>query len=127
MTDLSALDVLIVDDHEAMRALLRKVLERAGVQALRDASNGADALALLEQKSADLILADLTMPGMDGLTFARRVRGSERLALARMVALTGRADAATAEAAREAGFDIVLTKPVAPRDLLEALNRLLAG
>lgn len=126
MTDLSALDILIVDDHEAMRALLRKVLERAGVQSVRDASSGADAIALLEQQRADLILADLTMPGMDGLAFARRVRGEPRWAQARIVMLTGRSDAATVEGARQAGIDLLLTKPVAPRDLLEAINRVLA-
>jgi CheY-like chemotaxis protein len=126
MVELSTLDVLIVDDHEAMRAMLRKVLDRAGVQSIRDAANGADAIALLEQSSADLILADLTMPGMDGLAFARRVRGEPRWARARIVMLTGRGDAATAEAAQQAGIDLLLTKPVAPRDLLAAINRVLA-
>jgi CheY-like chemotaxis protein len=124
MADIRTLNVLIVDDHEAMRALLRKVLERAGVASVRDAENGADGLALLEQAPANLIIADITMPGMDGLAFATRVRaGSSQ---ARIVLLTGRTDAATAEAARAVGVDLLLTKPVAPSALLEALNRLLA-
>ena len=71
---LSELDVLIVDDHEPMRALLRKILERAGVSAVRDASSGAAALALIGERAPTLILCDRRMPEMDGLVFIARAR-----------------------------------------------------
>ncbi len=127
MTEITALDILIVEDHEPMRAMLRKTLERAGVSAIREAANGAEALKLLASRPADLILADQTMPEMDGLTFVARVRADPRCAHARIVMLSGHADGRHSEAARAAGVDALLAKPIAPRDLLAALNRVLIG
>jgi CheY-like chemotaxis protein len=120
-----ALDVLIVDDHKPMRAMLRKVLERAGVSSVRDAASGKAALDLLQERGAQLILVDQTMPEMDGLAFVERVRGDPACAGVRIVMLTGRADAAHAEAARRAGVDAVLVKPVAPSELLAAIEMVL--
>lgn len=122
-----ALDVLIVDDHEPMRAMLRKVLERAGVASVRDAASGKAALELLQERSAQLILVDQTMPEMDGLTLVDRVRADPSYAGARVIMLTGRADAPHAEAARNAGVDAVLVKPVAPSELLAAIERVLSA
>lgn len=126
MAGIETLDILIVDDHEPMRAMLRKVLERAGVAHIREAARGDDALALLKRRGADLILVDQTMPGMDGLSLAAIVRAGATGAQTRIVLLTGRTDAAAREAARNAGVDAVLEKPIAPRDLLVALNDVLA-
>jgi two-component system chemotaxis response regulator CheY len=119
-----ALSVLIVDDHEAMRALLRKVLERAGISDVRDAESGDAGLAMLGERGADLILVDQTMPPMDGVTFVQYARTAG--SVARIVMITGRGDARTSEAARAAGADAVLVKPVAPRDLLAAIEQLFA-
>lgn len=118
-----ALDVLIVDDHEPMRAMLRKVLERAGVGSVRDAASGKAALELLRERGAQLVLVDQTMPEMDGLALVERLRSDPSCAGMRIVMLTGRADAAHAEAARRAGVDAMLVKPVAPSELLAAIER----
>lgn len=120
-----ALSVLIVDDHEAMRALLRKVLERAEVTDVRDASGGDAGLAALTERGADLVLIDQTMPGMDGVTFVERARAAG--SVARILMITGRSDTRTAEAARTAGADGVLMKPVSPRDLIAAIEKLFAA
>lgn len=125
MTELAALDVLIVDDHEGMRVLLRKVLERAGVSGVRDASSGAAGLALLVEQPAHLILVDQTMPEMSGVAFVEQARATG--STARILMITGRGDAATKEAARAAGADAVLVKPVAPSDLLVAIESLFAA
>ena len=119
-----ALSVLIVDDHEAMRALLRKVLERAGVGDVRDAESGAAGLALLAERGADLILVDQSMPEMDGVTFVQHARTAA--SAARILMITGRGDARTSDAARSAGADAVLVKPVAPSDLVAAIEKLFA-
>jgi two-component system chemotaxis response regulator CheY len=118
MADLAGLDVLIVDDHEPMRALLRKVLERAGVAAIREAARGADALALLQARPAHLILVDLNMPAMSGAEFLTRVRSVG--GAARIVMITGDARAAAP------GADALLVKPVSPRDLLATIERVLS-
>jgi CheY-like chemotaxis protein len=126
MAQLGELSIMIVDDHEGMRALLRKVLERGGAVAVRDAPNGAEALRMLSDASAQLILVDRNMPQMDGPQFIRHVRSDPRLTSARIVMISGQTDDQSVRAALDAGADAVLAKPIAPRDLLAALNRLLA-
>lgn len=111
--------MLVVDDHEAMRTLLVKVLTRAGFESVREAASGEAALALMAEQPADLILVDQNMPGMKGAEFVARVRdaGSD----ARIVMITGDARAELGAA------DALLVKPVSPRDLLAAIGRVLGA
>ena len=123
---LAELDVLIVDDHEAMRTLISRVLVRAGVERVRQAANGAEALERLRERAAALVLADQNMPGMDGLAFIRAVRADSALGAPRIIMVSGQTTAEHAEAALAAGADAVLVKPVSPRDLLQTINDLFA-
>ena len=122
---LADLDVLIVDDHEAMRVMLARVLVRAGITRVRMASSGLEALSLLADRSASLGLADQNMPGMDGLTFVAAIRSDETLRHASIIMVSGMTDEAHISRAREAGADAVLVKPVTPRALLEAIEKTL--
>jgi CheY-like chemotaxis protein len=85
------LDVLIVDDHEAMRTLLRTVLRRAGVALLRDAASGAAGLALLDERRADLVLVDHSMPDMDGATVTARIKQADPQT--KVIMITGHGEA----------------------------------
>lgn len=127
MTAPAPIKVLIVDDHEPMRALLQAILERAGVRDLRTSGSAREALALLAQAAADLILVDQNMPGMDGVSFIRALRADETLGGVRIIMICGEADAAHAAVACEAGADAVLVKPVGPRELLAAIERVMAA
>jgi len=113
------LDVLIVDDHAPMRELLRKVLERAGIARVREAANGADALAALEDRPAGLVLVDQNMPAMGGGELIAEARS--RWTGTRIILITGdaRSDAG--------GADALLVKPVSPRELLAAIERVMAS
>jgi len=124
--ELAGLDVLIVDDHEAMRALLARVLSKARVERVRTAAGAAEALAALGERPATLILADRTMPGMDGLAFVAAVRADPALSAAKVIMVSGATGADHAAAARAAGADAVLIKPVTMGDLLTAINALFA-
>jgi two-component system chemotaxis response regulator CheY len=126
MTTLADLDVLIVDDHEAMRTLLTRVLTKAGVTRVRSAADGFEALAMLTAQPANLILADQAMPGMDGISFVVNVRGNPLFGAPRVIMVSGNTNAEHATAARAAGADTVLVKPVTPRDLLAAIEALFA-
>jgi len=126
MTTLADLDVLIVDDHEAMRSLLSRVLTHAGVAQVRVAADGADALALLTARPAALILADQNMPVMDGLEFIAAVRANAAFGAPRIIMVSGQAGETHADAARAAGADAVLVKPVSLRDLLTRIEALFA-
>lgn len=123
---ISELDVLVVDDHEAMRTLLRKVLERAGVHRVRDASSGLTALTMVSESSPTLILCDRRMPEMDGVAFVRGARDMVSTEACRIIMITGHGGDAAHDEARAAGADALLVKPVSPRDLLAAIEALYA-
>jgi CheY-like chemotaxis protein len=126
MTGRADLDVLIVDDHEAMRTLLTRVLQKAGVERVRTAAGGGEALAALRERPASLVLADQNMPGMDGLALLAAVRGDTALSAVRFIMISGHASAEYATQARAAGADAMLVKPVSVRDLLATINGLFA-
>ena len=120
------LDVLIVDDHEAMRTLLARVLAKLGVEHIRAAESGAEALAALAERPATLILADRNMPGMDGLAFVTAVRADPAQVGAKIIIVSGNTGAEHTAAAHAAGADAVLVKPVLLSDLAAAINALFA-
>ena len=119
---------LVIDDQDDARRYLAKVL-RAWEVDVTEADSGAAALEVLAGSSAafDLALIDWNMPGMDGIVTARRIAEmSLRRLPMRILLLTSFDDPEVrAEAARE-GFAAVLTKPLTPSDLHDALCRLLA-
>jgi CheY-like chemotaxis protein len=82
-------------------------------------------LALLRNTPADLILCDIRMPGMDGLTFAKAIRTHRERRGVKLVAVTGLSDETDAVRLRRAGFDGHLVKPLDYDALLAALDRLL--
>jgi signal transduction histidine kinase/CheY-like chemotaxis protein/HPt (histidine-containing phosphotransfer) domain-containing protein len=116
--DLSGRRILLAEDHPLNQELARAVLEGAGAQ-VTSAWNGEEALARLEEETFDAVLLDLHMPGMNGREVARSIRSSGR-ALP-LLAMT--AEGGPEAPFLEAGMDEVLTKPVEPRLLLEALAR----
>lgn len=118
--NISSLEILIVDDHDPMRAILEKALRAAGAANVRGAEDASQALVLLAERPADLVIADLMMPGMDGLAFVAALRADPRLAHARIVMITGYAN--VADEARTAGADVVLLKPITPPELLAAIE-----
>jgi CheY-like chemotaxis protein len=89
------------------------------------AENGRDGLGLLASVRPDAILCDLTMPVMDGLEFARALRGDARHRRTLLVAVTGRQDQAAFFHTLNAGFDAHLVKPVTV-EMLASLARRLA-
>ena len=72
------LRVLVVDDMSVSRQILTQMLDRLGVRRVETANSGQDALNLLALSPADLVIADLNMPGMDGVDLLRSMRRSDR-------------------------------------------------
>lgn len=106
--------VLVVDDDDALADALRQLLRDAGYS-VATVRHGAAALELTHHIEPDLILLDLSMPIMDGWSFARQYRKSAQ-AHARIVLLTGNAQAPAI--ARDLGADAYLTKPFENEHLL---------
>ena len=118
---MGALNVLVVDDNEHMRQILLAMLRSVGVQQLREAREGGEALQILQEWAADLAIVDYRMAPVDGLTFARRVREPEspnrNLPI---IMLTGHAEASRVAEARDAGVN-EFAKPLSPRMLVQRL------
>jgi len=125
MAGLESLEVLIVDDHDASRAMMIQALKAKGAR-VREAGDGAHALDLLRAAPAALILVDQLMPGMDGVELITAVRGEPSLAGARIVMITGYAETSITKHAEAAGADLVLAKPISPAELVSALDAFLA-
>ena len=101
---------LLVDDVPLNLMILKRHLANLGVRNIRTAASGAEALRLLADEPAALVLTDLWMPEMDGATLARRIRSEPSCKNTRLVAVT--ADAASEGTFDTSVFDAVLTKPV---------------
>jgi signal transduction histidine kinase len=116
--------VLLAEDNPVNRLIAQEMLQAMGLTVLH-ADNGAEALALLEQRTVDLVLMDCQMPVLDGYEATRRIRErEERLGLPRVpvLALTADAFAQDAQRAVAAGMDGHLTKPYTHAQLRELLE-----
>ncbi len=116
--------VLVVDDEPSVRDYLADVLQYDGYQC-RCFSEGLAALSYLSQRNqpADLLLADISMPGMDGIDLLRNVK--ETNPEMPVILISGLYELAIAVDALDAGADDYLHKPVKPQDVLALVNRYL--
>ena len=117
--------ILIADDKETSRELLRVVLEKSGY-AVIEASDGGDAIEKARAEKPDLILLDLQMPIFNGYEVLQQLRHDARFALVPIIALTASAMQGDREKALAAGFTAHLAKPVALAELRAEIQRLLA-
>ena len=116
--------ILIVEDNEANRLLAGAVLEREGYR-VDMAGNAEEALQKLAIGSPDLILMDVQMPGMDGLTLTRRLKGNARTADIPVVALTALAMMGDRERTLEAGCSGYISKPINTRTFASEVSKYL--
>ena len=103
--------ILIVEDNEKNRKLLRDVLQFKGYRTI-EAEMGEDGVTLATQHKPDLILMDYQLPGIDGIEAFRRIRNAPATAHIPIVAVTASAMPEEAKKMKEAGFDGFLTKPI---------------
>ena len=114
--------VLIVEDHPPNLKLARLILESAGYEVL-GAESAVDGLGLAVERSPDVILMDIQMPGIDGLEATRRLKAGAQTAAIPVVALTASAMPGDEARIREAGCDDYLTKPFRRAALLAIVER----
>jgi CheY-like chemotaxis protein/anti-sigma regulatory factor (Ser/Thr protein kinase) len=116
---LIGIDVLVVDDDDDARALLKHVLETHGAR-VTAASSAEDALASFDVRTPDVILSDLSMPNVDGYGLIRRVRErpADRGGKTPVIAVTAHAKGPLTDGIFEAGFHAHVTKPIDPAQLV---------
>jgi two-component system alkaline phosphatase synthesis response regulator PhoP len=117
--------ILVVDDEPAIRLLCRVNLQADGF-AVKEASDGASAMALAREWHPDLILLDVMMPGEDGFAVAERIRDDPELSGVRVLFLTARADIGDNERSRSTGAVGHVTKPFNPSSLGDEIRAALA-
>ena len=117
------MQVLFVEDDPMNRRVVKDMLSVAGVE-MSEAVDGETGLAMLDNQSFDLILMDLRMPGMDGLTAIRKIRErTDAMATAPIIVITADTALDLQERCRAAGADDLLRKPVAMNLLFDAIAR----
>lgn len=121
-----ALNILIVDDSAILRTCIRKVARVAGFtdDHIFEASNGEEALEVLEMVKTDLVLLDLNMPVMDGETFTRNVRQRPEIEDTAIVVVSTEANEERLDRLRGLGVLEILHKPFEPEDLVRIVGHL---
>ncbi len=120
---LNKLRVLVVDDEADARNLIKELLLDWGAE-VTGVDNSESALNLYNHKPFDLIISDIGMPGGDGYQFIRKVRESKKEKTTPAIALTAYARAEDRKKALEAGFQMHMSKPIEPSELLAVIRSL---
>jgi DNA-binding response OmpR family regulator len=113
--------VVIADDDTDIRGLVAIAVKRAGLELLHAAEDGEQAWAALQEHHPDLVVLDVSMPGLSGLELCRKLRADESFTHTTIVLLTAGVDQMSREAGTIAGADYFLSKPFSPKDLGERL------
>jgi CheY-like chemotaxis protein len=118
------LRVLVVDDSPHMRKILTTVLDAFGCRHVAEAGDGHSALLSIREVVPDILIVDLAMPGMDGLELTREIRlGSDTpCPFLPIIMLTGHTGLDNVKAARDAGINEFLAKPISPAALLKRIQ-----
>jgi two-component system chemotaxis response regulator CheY len=116
--------ILIVDDSVSVRTVARIALSDAGYE-IAEASNGQEGLQRLSGERVHLIVSDVNMPVMDGITFLKQVKAHPNYKFTPVIMLTTEAGADKKEQGRAAGAKAWITKPFQPRSLVDAVSKLI--
>ena len=112
--------VLVVDDYEDTRRIYSDYLEFAGFRVVA-ANDGAEAISKAKELGPDVVVMDLAMPGVDGWTATRTLKGDPRTKNIFVMAVTGYSEDVHRLAAWRSGCDAFLAKPVLPAELVRRI------
>lgn len=116
--------ILIVDDSASIRQVVSIALKGAGYEVI-DASDGQDALKKLDGKKIHLIVSDVNMPNMDGITFVKEVKKLPNYKFTPIILLTTESQPEKKAEGKEAGAKAWIVKPFQPPQLLDAVSKLI--
>ena len=118
-----ASNILVVDDNESMRVLMRRILEEADLDLrVREATDGAEALPIALSGEIDIVLSDIVMPNIDGIQLLRSIRQHHDTNSLPVILLTSQADHETRVLSFEAGASDYLYKPFSSPELISRIQ-----
>jgi two-component system cell cycle response regulator DivK len=117
--------ILIVEDNEKNRRLVRDVLQFKGYQTI-ESETGEEGVELARSRHPALVLMDIQLPGIDGITALKQLRNDPSTRAIRVMAVTASAMTQDRQTILAAGFDAYQSKPINVKSFLEAVSELLA-
>jgi len=117
--------ILIVDDSTSLRQVVSMTLKSQGFDVI-EGCDGKDALKKMDGRKIHLIVSDLNMPNMDGLTFVREVKKSPTYKFVPIIMLTTESDDKLKAEGQAAGLKAWMVKPFKPEQMLQAVSKLVA-
>ena len=126
MSEQSGHSIMVVEDYDDTRLLLRQALESKGYRVL-EATNGQEAVDIASREHPDLILMDLDLPILDGISATQRIRQQAQMDNVTIVALTAYPMSYTRVKAFAKGCDDYMAKPIDLAELQELVTRYLPG
>ena len=120
-------NIVIADDSALARMFIRRCLEIAGLGDANffEASDGNEAIQKMKEVAADLLVTDLTMPNMNGIELMRRITASPRLSRTPVLVVTSAGNEEQRKELLELGATRILSKPISPPMLVEAINAIM--
>lgn len=118
--------VVIADDDAAIRGLVEVAVRKAGAIVVAAVGDGVTAVAAVRAERPDLVVLDVSMPGMSGLEACQQVRADPQFGQLPVVMLSAAVHPAAVQSGLDAGADLYLEKPFSPRALAQTLRDLLA-
>ena len=121
------LRVVVADDDEDIRSLIVIAVRKANLTLMADLPDGESALRAVREHKPDLVLLDVSMPGLTGLEVTSAIRADPELAKAMVFILSAAVDDTAVAAGFAAGADAYMTKPFSPNTLAAQLTALIAS
>src|SRR5580700_4018435 len=116
--------ILIVDDSESVRMIARIALREQGYEVV-EAGNGIEALKQLDAERVNLVISDVNMPEMDGITLLKQIKASAKHKFMSIIMLTTETGQDKKDEGRAAGAKAWITKPFQPNVLIAAVSKLM--
>ena len=123
---MTSIRVVIADDDPDIRALVAIAVRKAGFELVAETIDGTSAWESIQATQPDLVVLDVSMPGMTGLDVTTLIRAEQSLAGLRVALLSAGVDDTSRQTGMDVGADVYLTKPFSPRDLALRLGELMS-
>jgi two-component system chemotaxis response regulator CheY len=124
--DLASLKILVIDDQEFVRTIVKKMLSQLGVGTVLEAHDGNSGLEAVTREAPDLVICDIQMRPVDGFGFVRQLRSTPSVSRTPVIMLTAHTDAGTVTRAKELDIGAFLAKPVLPPALKDKIVKVLS-